>query len=476
MNINDSEGNTKLKVEQELSKKTKKRCGEMSCKNDMGNVDTCFRYRIVGAVIFGIIFLTLGIPCLKGEDSYAYIVSGGTLLTIIIICLTFIKDSFFYCANKKIYRIIFTIIGGSFLLNGIIFSVLAYIVTGIIFAIIIPIFHRTIYSCNSEIACTVISKGVIVSFGVFLVISLLCGPALGEKQYMSFFENPNILGGYMIIVVSVSIFMIIKIYSNRDKGFWLYFICLCLAVTLAIYSNSRTSMIAIFAQIIVVSIVYLLYKIKCGDGASIVKFVKYAVIALVAVVVMIVMMFFVLTDIKIGIIKTLPEIQIDKAYDKITAEQYFNRMFNGYTKGIEEVASNEDKNDAFTSGRKEIWKQFYEHTGILGHKDEGRKIVEETRYYAKTNAHNVYLQMAYSAGIITGLAMLCLMIFVAKDLILKICCYIKSGCIESEAILTMCTSLGFAVFSLTSGGYMIYTYLPTTMFYFMLYTVTVKDK
>ena len=72
--------------------------------------------------------------------------------------------------------------------------------------------------------------------------------------------------------------------------------------------------------------------------------------------------------------------------------------------------------------------------------------------------------------------MIVLMFLVAKDLLSKIVIFFKTGKIDNEVIFTICMSLGFAIFSLTSGGYMVFTYLPTTMFYFALYTVMIKNK
>ena len=69
-----------------------------------------------------------------------------------------------------------------------------------------------------------------------------------------------------------------------------------------------------------------------------------------------------------------------------------------------------------------------------------------------------------------------LMLLVAKDLIQRIYYLIKTGCYEDEIIFMICSAIGFAIVSLTSAGYMLYTYLPSTFFYLCLGTVSVYRK
>ena len=112
----------------------------------------------------------------------------------------------------------------------------------------------------------------------------------------------------------------------------------------------------------------------------------------------------------------------------------------------------------------------------MGHKEEGRKIIEANRAYQNTNAHNVYIQVGYSAGAIAGVAMILLMLLVAKDLVVNLHKFIMRKIAGEEFIFILCSALGFAVVSLTSGGYMLYTYLPSTVFYFSLFILSVEER
>ena len=418
-------------------------------------VNSSYKYLFVAIAQLCIIGVSLAVPVFCRENSFLIVVSFDTLITASMIF--FLLD----LKNKKNhikipYFILLLFIGISFIFNGIYYNVIGYIAIGLIFAVIIPLLNLAFSMSSKFSVCKALASGIIFSFLMFFLISICCGPALGMAQYTSFFSNPNTLGSYMIIVVSASIFLILDAVENNKKSKFLYYMVFAFALSIAVYTNSRTS----------------IFYIKKCDYSSIKKFFKKVVLLGLLVLISFSFSFFLLTTVKIELIKSFPSIQVTTDYDKITIRDGLARMGTRYTKGLD----GDNKNDEFTSGRKEIWGTFIKNISFKGHKEEGLKVVEDTRFYQKTNAHNVYLQMAYSAGLLTGIAMLALMILAAKDLLKKIIEFLKAGQIDKEAVFTMCAALSFAVFSLTSGGYMVFTYLPTTMFYFLLYTITVKKK
>lgn len=434
-------------------------------------VNSSYKYLFVAIAQLCIIGVSLVVPVFCRENSFLIVVSFDTLITAsMIFFLLNLKNKKNHI--KIPYFILLLFIGISFIFNGIYYNVIGYIAIGLIFAVIIPLLNLAFSMSSKFSVCKALASGIIFSFLMFFLISICCGPALGMAQYTSFFSNPNTLGSYMIIVVSASIFLILDAVENNKKSKFLYYMVFAFAISIAVYTNSRTSMIAIFAQILFVSIFFVIFYIKKCDYSSIKKFFKKVVLLGLLVLISFSFSFFLLTSVKIELIKSFPSIQVTTDYDKITIRDGLARMGTRYTKGLD----GDNKNDEFTSGRKEIWGTFIKNISLKGHKEEGLKVVEDKRFYQKTNAHNVYLQMAYSAGLLTGIAMLALMILAAKDLLKKIIEFLKAGQIDKEAVFTMCAALSFAVFSLTSGGYMVFTYLPTTMFYFLLYTITVKKK
>lgn len=431
---------------------------------------------LLQAIIVGI---SIGVPIIKKAESFSTVVCASVFITLLLICLLMKKESFELYKFKKLYLILFEIIGISFLFNGIYFSILGYIAIGLVFSVIVPLLHITSYSVKEFSLCKGLSLGVLVSFVIFFVISLICGPPLGLNQYTSICSNPNTLGSYMIIVNASVIYLSFDAYEKKSPRAWMYFFALGLELSIMVLTNSRTTLIAVTLQLAFAFTVCVVKCIKRKNKDEILKLVKRLVLAIIIFVLMFIAVFFALTSVKKEIIGALPSIQVQKEYEETSFSDIVGRTYLRYTKGLSEVSQSggdAKTNDAFTSGRKEIWKQFIENLSFMGHKEEGRRIVEESRYYVSTNAHNAYIQMGYSAGILAGAAMILLILVAVKDVIIKLYNFVRSGELKKSDIFSICSAIGFGIISLTSGGYMLYTYLPTTLFYFTSYNLSIKEK
>ena len=444
------------------------------------NKNIMHKYKFLVAIQVCIIWISLSMPIIQPNNFYRTVVGCGFFCSIIIIGL-FVKANIFKEYRvKKSYFILLSIIGCSFLFNGIYYSVLAYLLIGVVFCIIIPLQNVVFFANARQEVLEKIAMGILISFIVFIIISIIIGPALGRDQYESILVNPNTLGNYMIIVTSASLFMIYSKHRLNSKHIYLYYIILSLDVIFAIYSNSRSSMIAIFIQFFAIGVILILQRLYFRNWKGVLCLLRQGVLFLILTTVLFFTMFFVLTDVKKAIIRSTPDLQIAKQYEDITLEDMLSRMSIRYTKGIKTHTSehnvNNLNNDEFTSGRKDIWKQFINNIGFMGHKEEGGKIIEANRAYQNTNAHNVYIQVGYSAGAIAGVAMILLMLLVAKDLVVNLHKFIMRKIAGEEFIFILCSALGFAVVSLTSGGYMLYTYLPSTVFYFSLFILSVEER
>ena len=91
-----------------------------------------------------------------------------------------------------------------------------------------------------------LAEGILLSFVIFVVISILIGPALGQDQYESILVN-LIRWVIMSIVTTASLFMIYNKYKCTLNIFILLYYFIHLR-DFTIYSNSRSSIIAIFMQ------------------------------------------------------------------------------------------------------------------------------------------------------------------------------------------------------------------------------------
>ena len=441
------------------------------------NKSIIHKYDILAVIQVCIIGISLSIPIIQTNNFYRTVVGCGFICSIIIIGLFIKVNALKEYRIKKSYFVFLSIIGYSFLLNGLYYSVLAYLLIGVIFCVVIPLQNIVFFANARQQVLEKIAIGILISFVLFIIISIIIGPALDYNQYESILVNPNTLGNYMIIVTTASFFMIYSKHKSDSKYIYLYYIILSMGVIFAIYSNSRTSMIAIFMQFFTIGTILILQRICFRNRKGILYLLRQGAVFLILTAVLFFTMFFVLTDVKKAIIKAVPDIQTTKQCEDITLEDMLSRMSTRYSKGIKTNSSEGNvDNDEFTSGRKDIWKQFINNIGFMGHEEEGRKIIEENRSYQNTNAHNVYIQVGYSAGIIAGVAMILLMLLVAKDLFVSLYKFIRRKIVAAEFIFILCSALGFAVVSLTSGGYMLYTYLPATMFYFSLFVLSVEKK
>ena len=105
----------------------------------------------------------------------------------------------------------------------------------------------------------------------------------------------------------------------------------------------------------------------------------------------------------------------------------------------------------------------------MGHAKESLDIDLGDRVYIGTNAHNYYIQVAYSAGIVAGIALLFMSLLVIKDSFVGFYKLFKSCNKQSYEMYYTCIAVSFVINSLTSGGYMLYSYFVPTLFWIMIH-------
>ena len=407
-----------------------------------------------------IVFNALLTQMILGDKGWSATVVAGCLLLFGIMALLFLgRNSLSFEFNKPLI-VLQEIVALGFVGNGIYFHVLGYIVIGMIFAIIVPVSNLIFVNSKVNII-QLMSKGIVITFPIIAFVSVLIGPPLTIRQYSAILNNANSLGYYIVIVVSATIFLIITRKNNIT-----YKIILGFALAVAFIVASRTAATAILLQLIIVSALYIIEKIRDGGISELGDIIKRAVLFFVIFILCIFITFGLLTSCKMVIQKTIPEIQLEYKHAPLQElSNLFNISNSRFGKGLGEGDTLEE--DELTSGRIEIWKQFGQNIHLIGHASENREIVENNRYYPATNAHNVYIQVAYSAGIISGIAMLLfavlMCIFIVRNIIKKI---IAREPIPADIIFVGCICVGFVISSLTSSGYMIFTY-PIATFYWL---------
>lgn len=432
-------------------------------------------YRIVYLISVLLFSISWTSQLFIGPNSFKLTVSVGTFLTIMM--LFFVPQGGIYKNQRfnKIYLILMLIIGISFLINGLFFRVVGYLAIGIVFSIIVPGFHLFFRRGNGDILLKVLANGILTSFILFTIIAILFGPGLSVDQYAAFVRNPNTVGIYMSIVVASSSFLIYKKSCEGSRFFFEVF-CMAIAIAMCFFAQSRTSLLAILGEIIFTLVVLIPVYISKSERPSDFweKFISAILLIGLSTVLMTVAFYFTMTTLKKDIAKTIPDLQIKAVYSEdtnLTKKKIVNLSESRLSKGIEKK-----NKDTFTSGRITIWNDFYTDLSIAGHPQEGKDIAFKGRVYKSTNAHNVYLQMAYSAGILAGVSMIILMILVIKDSFIDFFRHWREKLMKPEKVYAILASIGFFVVSLTSGGYMLYTYCTATLFWLLLFEFTVRKE
>jgi hypothetical protein len=242
-------------------------------------------------------------------------------------------------------------------------------------------------------------------------------------------------------------------------------------------------MIGIVGQLCFVILVCLIRNIKKHEKIQVASLIKKIIVSVLLITIGFGANFFLLTTVKKQIAKALPDIQIYKKEwfiessiskvdgGDVTFEEGLGLAADRFEKGL-----HDNSNDAFTSGRRGIWQAYLEKIGFMGHAEESMNIKSGDRLYIGTNAHNYYLQVAYSAGIIAGIALIALILLTIKDMLVAFINLLKHGKMSNYMVYFACIAIPFMFTSLTSGGYMLYTYFVPTFFWLMIFILTDKSE
>lgn len=440
--------------------------------NRIESLNSKIKHKSLIVILLFILMLsiTIVVPTFLKSNSFSTIVSLDSLVLGGIIFLTASDEKLHF---KIKYIVLTAIIGASFLINGLFFHVIGYLAIAICFLILIPLANLALGKKN--IYFEYMAKAILIVYTIFLVVSILMGQGLDANQYQSFLGNPNIVGNFMMIVAPSSLYLL---YINKDWNFktkiFIEFL-LCSSLSICFFSNSRTSFFSNILQLLLFVFVVFI-NMKKFNRANYKIIINNIVVFILVLALSFGGIFWALTGLKTFIAKQLPSIQIEINYSEGTnLDKSVRGAFTRFEKGLGDDDRNGDQ-ETFTSGRRGIWKAFYKDLSFIGHPKESKKIIIKDRSYEGTNAHNVYLQIAYSSGIIAGISMLLIMVFTAFDILKYIWSSLKGNGIEPVYYYSMSLILGFSVVSMTSGGYMLFTYMPATFFWLTLGLFSLKKQ
>lgn len=374
--------------------------------------------------------------------------------------------------------VILEIIGVSYLVTSLQFKVIGYMAMALVFMIGLPIVQYLLATGEEGYIVNVLTKSILISYILFFIFSLICGAPLTSEQYRSLFSNPQGLALYLIIVIPAFLYHIHrKELSDFKKN--LLFVGLISAVTMSIFTSSRTGMLTVAGELLV-SIIFDIITIFLNKETKIKmskNLVKQIIIRCIIAIAVPAIMFFLFTTVKSKIEKQWPSIQI--RVDEIQkSDKSTTNAMSKFGKSLNRLDGNFGKEDinGVTSGRTYIWKSFIENIGFKGHEKETKFVFSPTHHYKDPKtAHNVYIQVAYSAGIIAGISYLLLVIVSGFKIIYWIYKTLryKVNLSETEKI-TAYFTIGFAMMSLVEAAYFPFMGLPATMFLILLYPIIYK--
>lgn len=414
---------------------------------------------------------------------YAPTLAGGFCLSGVLLLLMLRKKSITVSKSGIFLLAMEFIVGCSFILNGLVLHVVAYSIIGVVFAFLMPIVQYALATNNAKKVAELFCISLIISYVILLIANMCIGPILVKFQFGSIMGNSNMLGYYLATLIpSITYIMIKKELSFKVKA--VLWGLLVSAIAMLVFTSSRTSALAIFFSMGF----FLLTLFFTRDKKNKPKYNKKHIIVVIVILVTVpVILFFMLSFVRKNIVIAIHKLSMRNAdasslsdsqlqEDQESLDEIENLVteysLDYYIKGLD--GSGED---SFTSGRIAIWKDFAKNVGIMGHSSEHREIVENTRHYENAKAHNVYLQVAYNAGAAAGAAYLIMVIFVGVKALAWFVKIIKGKeKRDLELLLSFCYFIGFAIVSLTSDGYMVFNFFPTTLFWFMGYRFIFKDK
>lgn len=411
---------------------------------------------------FYFIIMLFGYDLFKFESKYKLLI--GVIVLAIIILVNYInrldKEK---NLDKKIV-ISLMIVGIGFLFTAIYIKNITYFLYAFIFCILFPLFYYNTTKASLNNIFHGISNGCIISFIVFVICSILAAP-LTSSQYCSITGNPNALGDYIVAVICSIIFLIDKYGENK-----LLYVCFGISIALMIFSRSRTCTISVVI-IFFIWIIYIFLLRKYDFKHILTKCLKMVVISIV----MFFVMFFILYNVTPKIVSfneeylNIPRIDTEFSDELIDGELEIEDMCNLYLNRTEKGIVSGSR---FSSGRTEIWNYYCERTEFWGHKNE---MIFKQKNGGFLNAHNTYLQLWYSAGLIAFVGFCLFTVMIIWSALKKTKKLYKNKNFDSRYLFVIIISFGFAMRILVSSIYSPFLYILVFMFWIVTPFYVIED-
>lgn len=407
-------------------------------------------------VLVAIIFILFITNSLIYALPYAIqiIVFTGVLMMTILLALK--EETLLKIPPRKIYfsdkfrSISFLIIGVGALISGIYLLTSGYIAYGLIYTVLLQfiLFNRD--RIDVKRLLNIFTKTVSYLYIVYCILTLLYMP-LSQGQYVGLFYDPNSMSMFSAIALISSIYAL-KVEKQKSP----FYITSFMAFASSILSESRTG-IGISLLIIISNM------ILDRKGRT---FKSEALKGLSGALVFILMLLFYINItpyVSKTIYKSLGS-NYSKNYERIfmgrkekeeepsdLIADTANIIINRPLKGI-------NTDESITSGRTILWKAFIKESGFMGHTVE---TVEAGYWGIRMHAHNAYLQIWYSYGLISLLGLLSLTVCVIYFVISRLR---KIHGLRAEEVFALQSVGAYFAFSMFFSTYHVFSSFPALVF------------
>ena len=396
---------------------------------------------IIEYICFSMVFVCMW----SAQTTSVYSLSGPmylintVLLSLIIIINRDMIDVHIF--NKNIILIeVFALI---VVIMGIRFNLIGHIAEGLIIGGIFPL----LYMVCSERMMFNIYKAIYTSFFLCIILSLIIAP-WGAIRYRGVFVNANGFAIFLIAVFLLSVYQLIE--GDRNNKKYKFMVISALAGGFIICTESRAAIIVG----IVTLLIWTLFLIK----SKLLWKMKYILQTIVVI--------FISIPIIIASTTFLPNscFKIEKAImdDNIIIYDY-QKNSEPYKENVKLGGVDNRLNEISSSGRSDLWKIYIEEISIDGHKNA----IEYSGQ--KRTAHNSYIHISYSFGIICGIIFL---LIYANAFIKSVYFTLYGKKVNDVFRLTIVVAFG--LYSLVESVYFPYSQHLSFLFWFTMREIVIK--
>lgn len=274
-----------------------------------------------------------------------------------------------------------------------------YLLETMMFLVAYPVFYIVGNNYSFQNLAPLLLRIVRISFYMFLLISFLFFPILGQ-QYTGFFRNPNGVAFYLALVFSCCLVELLSC-KKLSPFFFSNLILLGICTALIYYSNSRTGMLAILLPFILSALLLFICNYHYFLKTVIRCFLPVMLSA--AIFIPSTVYIFQIPQIVFHEISVLTG-QLEQTEPSSVSPPALDILEEIQDKTALKVEGEGRTLDRYSSGRLSIWKGYLKNLSFWGHSNKEKLFfsVEGIEVYV-SSSHMVILEFAYQYGILAGL-------------------------------------------------------------------------